>query len=75
MAQRKLEGQHMGRKADPSMLDTYTRILTLHAAGESLNSIAAKLDAEGVPTARGGRWAAATVRRIVLSETAKALSP
>jgi DNA invertase Pin-like site-specific DNA recombinase len=73
MAQRKSEGQHMGRSADPAMLDTYRRVLALAAEGRSHNSIAAQLTAEGVPTARGGAWAAATVRRMVLSETAKSL--
>lgn len=73
MAQRKQEGQHMGRAADPAMLDTYRRVLGMYAQGQSLNSIATQLNAEGVPTARGGKWAAATVRRMVLSETAKKL--
>lgn len=73
MAQRKAEGVHVGRSADPAMLDTYRRIMSMHAEGQSLNSIAQTLSAEGVPTARGGKWAAATVRRVVLSETAKTL--
>jgi len=73
MAQRKSEGQHMGRRADPAMHDTYRRILAEHAAGASYNAIAAGLTADGVPTARGGVWVAATVRKMVLSETAKAL--
>lgn len=73
MAQKKREGGHMGRAADPAMLDTYRRVLAMHAAGQSMNGIAAQLTSEGVPTARGGVWSAATVRRIILSETAKAL--
>jgi len=56
------------------MLDMHARILDMHAAGQSLNSIAAKLGAEGVPTARGGVWAAAMVRRLLLSEIAKTIS-
>jgi len=74
MAQRKAEGVHLGRKADAAMFPTYRRILALHSTGESYNAIAKALDAEGIPTARGGRWAAATVRAVVLSETAKALA-
>jgi DNA invertase Pin-like site-specific DNA recombinase len=73
MAQRKAEGVHLGRAADAAMFPTYRRILGLHKAGESYNAIAQALSAEGVPTARGGKWAAATVRAVVLSETAKVL--
>lgn len=42
------------------------RIVSLFAAGESLNGIARVLNDDGVPTTRGGaRWYPATVRRIV----------
>ena len=40
---------------------------------KSTNKMATTLTAEGVPTARGGQWAAATVRRVILSEPAKTL--
>jgi DNA invertase Pin-like site-specific DNA recombinase len=73
MAQRKAEGVHVGRRADEAMIPTYRRIISMHAAGQSMNAIAVTLTAEGVPTARGGKWAAATVRRILVSETAKAM--
>lgn len=73
MAQRKAEGATFGREVAAEFLPTYRRILDMHAAGQSYNAIALQLDAEGVPTARGGKWAAATVRRVVTSETAKRL--
>ena len=74
MAQiKKDEGKHMGRPVDPAMLPTYRRILAMDAAGQSHNSIALLLAGEGVPTARGGAWAAATVRRVVKSEEIRSL--
>lgn len=74
MAQRKLEGVHMGRSADPAMLPVYERVIAMRNAGASLSRIARTFTAEGVPTARGGVWAAATVKRIVESETARSLT-
>jgi DNA invertase Pin-like site-specific DNA recombinase len=74
MAQRKAEGQHMGRRADPAMLDAYARVLAMRAQGLSMAKIAAQLTAEGIPTARGGQWAAFTVKRMLDSETAKAMA-
>lgn len=74
MAQRKAEGVKLGR---PVVLPDaiYRRILDEHTAGRSLNTIAATLTEEGVPTARGGRsWHASTVLAIVNSEHAKTLS-
>jgi DNA invertase Pin-like site-specific DNA recombinase len=74
MAQRKAEGQHMGRSVAADFLPTYRRVLAMHADGESLNAIARTLNSEDVPTAKGGKWYPSTVRAIVTSETAKALS-
>lgn len=73
MAQKRLEGKTFGREVHPDFIATYRRVLAMHATGSSMNGIAVTLKSEGVPTARGGQWTAATVRRIVLSETAKAL--
>jgi DNA invertase Pin-like site-specific DNA recombinase len=73
MAQRKSEGKVFGFKVDADFLPTYQRVLAMHAEGVSMNKIATTLTNDGVPTARGGRWAAATVRRIIMSETAKTL--
>ena len=73
MAQRKAEGKHMGRSVDVTFLPTYRRVLAMHAEGTSLNGIARLLNAEGTPTARGGKWHASTVRAIVTSETGRGL--
>src|ERR1019366_5357679 len=43
------------------------RIAHEHAEGKSLNAIAATLNMEGVPTAKGGRWHASTIRHVVHS--------
>lgn len=40
------------------------RIIAARGEGRALNAIAAELNAEGVPTKRGGRWHASTVRYI-----------
>jgi DNA invertase Pin-like site-specific DNA recombinase len=40
-------------------------ILELRARGYSLHKIARTLEARGIPTKRGGRWAAATVRKLL----------
>lgn len=74
MAQRKAEGQHMGRSVAPDFLPTYRRVLAMHAAGEGFNAIARTLNDEGVTTARGKTWHASTVRAIITSETAKTLA-
>lgn len=43
------------------------RIIRAHGRGDSWTHIAGRLNREGVPTARGGSWYPATVRRIALS--------
>lgn len=73
MAQRKAEGVKFGREVSPEFLPFYWRVLTMHADGISLNAIARTLNDEGVPTAKGGRWYASTIRAMVTSETAKAI--
>ncbi len=73
MAERKRQGVHLGRAVDPAFLPTYRRVLAMHAEGASLNGIARSLNAEGTPTAKGGRWYASTVRAIVTSETGRGL--
>lgn len=74
MAQRKFEGVHLGRATDPAMLPIYRRVVEMRRAGGTLTGIAQTLTAEGVPTARGGAWAPATVKRMLESETARALA-
>ena len=73
MAQRKAEGVTFGRTVEDEFLPTYRRVLTLHSEGVSLNAIARTLNEERVPTAKGGKWYASTVKAMVTSETAKAL--
>ena len=49
----------------PAELAIVRRILEAWRRGGSYLGIAAQLNAEGIPTKRGGRWHAATVRKIV----------
>lgn len=51
--------------------DLIDRIIALRGEGRSLPGIAKTLEAEGVPTARGGKWAAGTIRGILLSPAVK----
>ncbi|MBM7411333.1 hypothetical protein JOE38_001156 [Clavibacter michiganensis] len=73
MIQRKAEGVIFGRTVEDAHLPTYARILALHDAGTSMTRIAKILQEDGTPTARGGQWHPATVRRVLTSETAKRL--
>lgn len=45
------------------------RIATDHSNGRSLRAIAASLNADQIPTARGGKWHASTVQKILNSPT------
>lgn len=74
MAERKRQGVHLGRSVATDFLPTYRRVLSMHAAGDSLNAIARTLNGENVATARGGKWHPSTVRAIVTSETARKLA-
>ncbi len=51
---------------DLAEMDTVSRVLDLRREGVSFREIAASLSAEGRPSKRGGRWAPATVRKIVM---------
>ncbi|MDR6862175.1 recombinase family protein [Phycicoccus sp. 3266] len=67
MAKRRSNGAHMGR---PFTLPeaVRSRIVAEREAGSGWTAIAASLNADAVPTARGGRaWAPATVRAVYLS--------
>lgn len=67
MQQRKAEGVHVGR---PRTLPDKVRerISAQRASGLSLAKIADDLNAEGIPTAHGGRaWHASTVRAVLAS--------
>lgn len=65
LAVRRAAGVRLGRP--PTLAETVVkRILRLRTEGESLRGIAAKLNADGVPTAQGGqRWHASTVRAVL----------
>lgn len=57
-------GTKVGRKPGVTP-DTLRLIRSLRATGASWQKIADALTTEGVPTSQGGRWHAATVRRLV----------
>lgn len=59
----KAKGTSLGRKPNVTP-ETRRLIRVMRQAGESWAGIAAALEAEGIPTAQGGRWHAATVRKI-----------
>lgn len=54
--------------------DVRARIAAERAAGDSLRTIAARLTAEGVPTARGGKWHASTIQAVLASLELDALA-
>jgi site-specific DNA recombinase len=58
-------GSRERMKPIPAELATVRRILELLGAGGSYAGIAAKLNAEGASTNRGGRWRASTVGWLV----------
>jgi len=71
MAQRRLEGKHLGRKRELAE-ELVHRIAAMRSSGESLRAIAAVLQAEGIPTAHGGStWHASTIRAVLNSHTAQ----
>lgn len=69
-ADRSDDNPHGALVADPAERAAVARMLELDAEGRSLREIAAALTAEGVPTKRGGRWQANTIRRILDRERA-----
>jgi len=64
----------MGRKVAATFLPTYRRVLSMLDDGYGFNEVARILNDEEVPTSRGGRWHASTVRAIAKSQTARRLS-
>jgi site-specific DNA recombinase len=50
---------------DPDAARIVKRIYGLRAKGDSLRTIATILNAEGLPTRRGGKWHAGTVRYVL----------
>lgn len=72
LAVKKSQGVRLGR---PQTLgdDVVRRVLTERAEGRTLQAIADGLTADGIATARGGRWQAGTVRHVLNSQRAAEL--
>lgn len=70
MQQKAKEGKHMGRRSE---LDESTRELIheLRAQGNGLTAIVTELNKREIPTARGGKWYASTVKQVLGSATSK----
>ncbi len=66
LAALKASGRRLGRPVEQAP-SVRTRIAKEHARGDSLRTIANRLTTEQVPTARGGRWHASTVRGVLHS--------
>lgn len=60
----KAGGRRLGRPVEQSDA-VRARIADARAAGQSMHAIAKALNAEVVPTARGGKWYASTVSRVL----------
>lgn len=58
-------GGHALPHSQPISGATAARIVALSAEGCSAREVARRLELEGVPTARGGRWDHATVRKVL----------
>jgi DNA invertase Pin-like site-specific DNA recombinase len=51
-------------KADAAYMFLYAKVKEWRQAGQSYQQIADQLNADGIPTRRGGKWAAMTVLRV-----------
>lgn len=60
---RKARGLPVSRPAAPAPI--VERVKAMYADGLGFTAIARQLDAEGVPTARGGNWQASTIQSIL----------
>ncbi|MDG9674966.1 recombinase family protein [Micromonospora sp. DH14] len=68
LAAKKAAGVRLGRPASLPA-EVRSRIITESAAGKSLAGIARELNADGVPTAQGGKkWYPSTVRAVLASQ-------
>ncbi|MBV6763057.1 recombinase family protein [Rhodococcus opacus] len=73
LAAKKARGERLGRPQD--LPDTVVRrVLDQRAGGYTLQAIADGLIADGIPTARGGRWQPGTVRHVLKSQRAAELT-
>jgi DNA invertase Pin-like site-specific DNA recombinase len=64
----KARGTHIGRKCNVDE-ETLRLIRILRESGKSYAAIAQALETEEIPTAQGGRWQAATIRKLYLRIT------
>lgn len=74
LAAKRAQGVRLGR---PSVLsaEVVERIVRQHGAGASMRAIGASLEADGVPTARGGTtWHASAVRAVLAGQDAAKLA-
>jgi DNA invertase Pin-like site-specific DNA recombinase len=64
LAARKAQGMTLGRPVEiPSVVEG--QIVALRAKGLSMAAVAQQLNVDGVTTARGGRWHASTIKRVL----------
>jgi DNA invertase Pin-like site-specific DNA recombinase len=66
LASRKRAGMRLGRPVTLAQ-DTRNRVAELRAAGMTMQAVADTLNAENVPTARGGKWHHSTVKGVLRS--------
>jgi DNA invertase Pin-like site-specific DNA recombinase len=66
LAVKRAQGSRLGRPVELAQA-TRRRVVGLRAAGMTMDGVAALLVGEGVPTARGGRWARGTVHAVLRS--------
>lgn len=66
LAARKAAGMRLGRPVELPEA-TRRRIVAMRADGMTLQAIVDQLTAEGVPTAKGGRWSVTSVHRVLRS--------
>jgi DNA invertase Pin-like site-specific DNA recombinase len=67
LAQKRASGVRLGAPPEIDPL-VATRIRDERAAGSTLREIAERLNNDGVPTARGGRWRASTLQRVLVRD-------
>lgn len=74
LAAKRARGDQLGRKVSADLQPVYRRIIAERAAGRSLPAIAASLNDEGVPTARGATWHPSTIAAVLSSQAAAKLA-
>jgi hypothetical protein len=62
------EGKCAQLVTDPHDASTVARVLELRRSGLTLAAITQRLNGEGIPSARGGRWHASSGRGVLVRE-------